>query len=752
MVNVLQVFDPDRFQDVQRIGAGNNATVFSAWDRDLERRVALKISMQDTLLDILGNDRLADLGIAAGLQQFIDEVGGPDHRYTLLREARLLARVHHPNVVPALDVGVLDGSIALVMPLMTGGVLDGEARDGTWQQVLALALDIGEGLAALHEAGILHRDVKPNNVLFDGRGRPHLTDLGLACSLDDDAAMADWPGTRDYMAPETRARSHRDQRDDLYAYCIVVFQMFYGHLPFASKAARVEGRVSQIVRPGEMPPALREVLVGGLHPAADRRWPDMPTLLHEMRQASAPVSGRKWPLLAASVAAAFAVGVFASSSEVLADACDDISSEIAWDQSLAHELRRTLGSRSVSDSLDSWAARWVAMRGQECHAAKRAGQPQVPSACAARLQSRFNATIRVLLDAPPEATINYAKMINDLPPPERCLDDPTRDSATTPRELSDLGSLSSLSLLSTDSSPGMLELRDRDDELAALLAMDDFDECCEHPAQVKQAEYLALAWVHQSGYDIARALYWRGKIHRRKHDLDAAQRDLTSAFERATSVGADELGAEAMLELAVVAGERGQIANVDAYALVARGMFTHTRADRVAEVSRVHGFGLLSGSRADQARGVELLEQAVSMYEAQHARYGGPREDIATAKLALAQGLLALDRHEQALAVARSSLEIHQEAFIGRTPQTHALHRLIFVAQVELGQLREASFTTDELLQPLFDSDAVGAGIEECEWIAATYAELGDNTVAEAWRVKGRRAAVLLKPDMPDAL
>ena len=274
MVTGLQVFDSNRFQDVHQIGAGNNATVFSAWDRDLERPVALKISMQDTLLDILGNERLTDLGIATGLQQFIDEVGGAERRYTLLREARLLARVHHPNVVAALDVGVLDGSIALVMPLLCGGVLDGEARDGAWQQVLALALDIGEGLAALHEARILHRDVKPNNVLFDARGRPHITDLGLACSFDDDDALADWPGTRTYMAPETRARSHRDQRDDLYAYCMVVFQMFYGHMPFASKAARVEGRVSQIARHGEMPAALREVLVCGLHPAAERRWPD----------------------------------------------------------------------------------------------------------------------------------------------------------------------------------------------------------------------------------------------------------------------------------------------------------------------------------------------------------------------------------------------------------------------------------------------------------------------------------------------
>jgi serine/threonine protein kinase/tetratricopeptide (TPR) repeat protein len=749
MENGLQVFDSDRFQDVHRIGAGNNATVFSAWDRDLQRAVALKISMQDTLLDILGNDRLIDLGIAEGLQQFINEVSGPAHRYTLLREARLLARIHHPNVVAALDVGVLDGSIALVMPLLSGGVLDGEAHDGSWQQVLAVALDIGEGLAALHEAGILHRDVKPNNVLFDARGRPHLTDLGLACSLHDFDAMADWPGTRAYMAPETRAQSHRDQRDDLYAYCMVVFQMFYGHMPFASKAARVEGRVSQIARHGEMPSALRDVLVCGLHPAADRRWPDMPTLLTAMRRASAPEPPRRWPWLAASVTAAFAVGVLASSNIVWADACDEIAGELEWDRGLSSELHRVLGTQAASDALDSWAARWVAMRAQECQTAKRMRQPPTPSPCALRIQSRFTATVTVLLSAADQPTVNYAQAIAELPPPERCLDDPKLERSTTRSSLSEFSSLSELGAAGMSGSSG---LRERDDELAALLAVNDLDECCGlDPARAKQAEYLALAWIHQSDYDIARALYWRGELHRLEQDLDAAERDLISAFERATSQGADELGAEAVLKLVMIAGQRGEIESVEAYAMMARGLLARTRSDQVAEVLLVHGSGLLGGSKADQARAVDLLEQAVARYEAQHARYGGPREDIAAAKHALARGLLALERHEQALETAHSSLELYQEAFIGWTRDTHELRRLVFVVQVKLGQLREAALTRDELIEPLFASGAVAAGIDECEWIAEVYAETGDKTVAQEWRVKGRQAAVLFEPDMPNA-
>jgi serine/threonine protein kinase len=635
------------------------------------------------------------------------------------------------------------------MPLLSGGALDGEAYDGSWQQVLAVAVDIGEGLAALHEARILHRDVKPNNVLFDARGRPHLTDLGLACSLDDHDAMADWPGTRAYMAPETRAHSHRDQRDDLYAYCIVVFQMFYGHMPFASKAARVEGRVSQIARHGEMPSALRDVLVCGLHPAADRRWPDMPTLLTAMRRASTPEPRRRWPWLAASVTAAFAVGVLASSNIVWADACDEIAGELEWDRGLSLELHRVLGTRAASDALDSWAARWLAMRAQECQAAKRTRQPPTPSPCALRMQSRFAATVTVLLSAPRQPTINYAKAIAELPPPERCLDDPKLERSTTRSLLSEF---SSLSELRATGMPSALGLRERDDELAALLSIDGVAECCGlDPARAKQAEYLALAWIHHSGYDVARALYWRGELHRREQDLDAAERDLISAFERATSQGADELGAEAMLKLVVIAGQRGEVESVEAYAMMARGMLARTQTDRIAELLLVHGVGLLAGSKADQARAVDLLTQAVARYEAEHARYGGPREDIAAAKHALARGLLALDRHERALESARSSLDLYQEAFTGWTRDTQELRRLIFVAQVQLGQLHDAALTRDELIEPLFGSGAIAAGIDECEWVAETYAENGDKTVAEEWRVKGRRAAVLFKPDMPDA-
>jgi serine/threonine protein kinase len=409
--NSLHHWDPERFQDVHRVGAGNNATVYCAWDRDLERSVALKVSMADTLLDILGNDRLAALGIASGLQQFVHEIADATRsRYTLLREARLLARVQHPNVVAVLDIGVLDGSLTLVMPYLGGGQLDDKAVDGPWERVLELALALGAGLTALHDAGLMHRDFKPNNVLFDNEGRPCIIDLGLACRIDDAAALAEWPGTSAYMAPETLARQHRDQRDDLYAYCIVAFQMLYGHSPFASDAARRVGEVSQIERRGGPPAAIRRVLARGLHPDLERRCPDMHTLLAELRHAAQP--RRRGPALASAGALALASGLalalLSSSANVWANACERVSGELdtIWNREIALELRGAVSRRS-SDTLDDWARRWVAVRASECERERGELSVPPPSPCTARLRQQFETTIEVLRHAPEREGLDY---------------------------------------------------------------------------------------------------------------------------------------------------------------------------------------------------------------------------------------------------------------------------------------------------------------------------------------------------------
>jgi serine/threonine protein kinase len=244
------VFSDSRFEDVTYIGAGSNATIFSAVDRNLGRRVALKLSSDDAMLGAAGREQLAELGIESGFAALLEGARQGQSRYSLLREARLLAKVAHPNVISVLDVGrTEDGAVTLVMPLLSGGSLDQRAPIARWQDVLELALQIGNGLVAIHDAGILHRDLKPNNVLFDAHGWPQIADLGLACQLDDQDAMGEWVGTGRYMSPEAIEQRFRDQRDDLYAYSLVMFELFYGSSPFPTLEARLATQVAPTRHP-----------------------------------------------------------------------------------------------------------------------------------------------------------------------------------------------------------------------------------------------------------------------------------------------------------------------------------------------------------------------------------------------------------------------------------------------------------------------------------------------------------------------
>lgn len=742
MPDSLHAWDPDRFQDVHRVGAGNNATVYCAWDRDLERRVALKVSMADTLLDILGNERLAALGIADGLQQYVDEIAmATRSRYTLLREARLLARVHHPNVVAVLDVGVLDGSLTLVMPYLPGGQLDDEAVDGPWQRGLELALAIGDGLIALHDAGLLHRDFKPNNVLFDAAGRPCIIDLGLACRTDDAAALAEWPGTSAYMAPETLARRHRDQRDDLYAFCVVVFQMLYGHTPFASNAARHAGEVSQIERRGGPPRAIRRVLARGLHPDLEQRWPDMHTLLAELRRAARP--RRQWPALASgaalTLASGFAIALLSSSSNVWADACEQVSSELdtVWNREIALELRGAVSPRS-SDTLDDWARRYLAVRASECERGERPVSP--PSPCTERLRRQFETTVAVLRHAPEREGLDYAAVIDELPAPERCLE--LRASEPGPIE---------------PQTVGLLALREHDVEVAAWIAGGELEQ-----ARARLDEYTALAREYGSQFDLARAALRRGQIERRaalrtyagSKAYDEAEQRLEFAYEQTSAIGAELLAAEAMLELTALAGTRGQPEVVNVRGRVARTMFDRLDPDRVAEVFVVHGLGLTEGTQAQREHAVELLREAVTMREQQQERFGGSSELLADATQALSSGLLSVGQLQSAYVTAERSVEMYAQIHGRGSPQAIASKRLMFAARVKLGHYRPYEFFNDlQALQDeiLADKDAMALA-DEYRWIASVYADAGAFEVAHEHDAMAKISSAQAICDEPEPL
>lgn len=236
-----------RYRLLERAGAGGMSEVWRAEDQTLHRTVAVKVIHDPIAAD-------------------------PTFAERFLREARLVAGLEHPNILAVYDFGTapLEGKEVsyLVMPLVSGGSLKERITGPVpppqavpWLAAIAAALDHA------HAKGILHRDVKPGNVLLDTAGRPLLADFGLARSADSVSgltATGTVMGTPSYMAPEQAMGKALDARADQYALACIAFEMLTGRVPF--KADTPLGVLHQHV---SVPPEPVTSFVGGLPPGVD---------------------------------------------------------------------------------------------------------------------------------------------------------------------------------------------------------------------------------------------------------------------------------------------------------------------------------------------------------------------------------------------------------------------------------------------------------------------------------------------------
>jgi serine/threonine protein kinase len=266
------------YQLIASIGRGGMGEVFRAKQESLGRVVAVKILR-------------GDLPTVRWLPERFEN------------EARTMAALHHPNLVTVHDcVRLDDGCVAIVMELVEGGALRALIADGglPMVQALAWARDIASGLGAAHAAGIVHRDVKPENVLIDSGGRARVTDFGMAFS-----AMPDSPrftltgavaGTLGYMAPEQLRGGTVDVRTDIFSLGVLLYEMLTGRLPQGTF------RSARELRP-EVPVALDDFIHSALRPEPELRPANTNALLDAL-EARPKAFTRRRAVAAAVVAGA----------------------------------------------------------------------------------------------------------------------------------------------------------------------------------------------------------------------------------------------------------------------------------------------------------------------------------------------------------------------------------------------------------------------------------------------------------------
>jgi serine/threonine protein kinase len=256
-----------RFELRERLGAGGAGTVYSAWDPELEREVALKLLRRD-----VSGER-------------------GEERQRLLLEARAMARLNHPNVVPVFELGVHEGRVFLAMERVDGTSLRAwlERTRPAWPEILRMFVQAGRGLVAAHAAGIVHRDFKPENVLVGPDGRARVGDFGLAHAGDRDMLPAGG-GTPAYMAPEQHTGAAVGPAVDQFAFAAALYQALYGRRAFAGDtaaelaAAKAAGAV--LLPPGDspIPPRLFRALKRALAPDPARRFASLDALLEALER------------------------------------------------------------------------------------------------------------------------------------------------------------------------------------------------------------------------------------------------------------------------------------------------------------------------------------------------------------------------------------------------------------------------------------------------------------------------------------
>jgi tetratricopeptide (TPR) repeat protein/predicted Ser/Thr protein kinase len=640
-----------RYEITHELGIGGMGVVYAARDRELGRRVALKILRGD---------------------------GGSTMEQRLRREAHALAQLAHPNVVAVHDVGAFGDRMFIAMEYVDGETLARWlAKPRRPRDVLDAFLAAGRGLAAAHAAGIVHRDFKPENVLVGNDGRVRVVDFGLARTGDEPAppiatgspGAATTPtqltasgavvGTPWYMAPEQYGGAVADARSDQFSFCVALFAALYGERPFAGDTldelvANVRaGRMREPAGSERVARRVRAAIRRGLAVDPSTRFATLEALLVELEPASRRFRRFAIPfatiVLACSGASAWLVARAATPDD---QRCSGGATAFAatWSSQrrvaiarafdASHAPYAALAAREVGTALDHYADRWVSAYNEACRATTIRGEQTATMldrrmTCLARRRQEANALVAALESSETSVVARAVDAVNGLSDVATCSDPATLEIAPP----SDL--------------PRQLELDALSIELAAVRAMMRTGRFA--PALERARSLTAAARVLGHRPFEAEADLARGEIERTLGQTAPAKATLEAAVWAAEASRADEVAARGWVDLVFLVGyEASDHARGDDMAKRASAAIARLGGNDILEARLEGALGAIAADEHKLTEAVAHFEKGVALAEKASA------VDVPTMLESLGRAVMTQGYNERALELGRRALAIRE--------------------------------------------------------------------------------------------
>lgn len=258
-----------RYEIVGKIGAGGMSDVYKAKDHTLERYVAIKILKQEFSEDI----------------NFVTK---------FRTEAQSAAGLEHPNIVNIYDVGSQDGMYYIVMEYVEGITLKTYIEKKgqlSFKESISIAIQVGRGIEAAHNKKIIHRDIKPQNIIISTEGKVKVTDFGIARAATSNTIHSDVMGSVHYSSPEQARNGFVDEKSDIYSLGIVMYEMVTGRVPFDGEttvAVAIQHLQEEMVAPSayapDLPISLEKIILKCTQKNVDRRYESMGDLLLDLKK------------------------------------------------------------------------------------------------------------------------------------------------------------------------------------------------------------------------------------------------------------------------------------------------------------------------------------------------------------------------------------------------------------------------------------------------------------------------------------